>query len=229
MVSPPKPKPAAVEGNPWARRGGSSAAAAAIKAALGRGGDEESKTGLSAGVVSGANTSAAPPAPKPKAAEPIWVAPRRGAETTGTEQETTRSVAESDGINSARVESAMKAEVEAPVEPPAPAPEPVIDSVKVSAAAGEEAESKGVDETLENDGVEKVDAASEPAPEATPKPSVRSTEAETALPSAVTDKEALVQQFGKKKACTKGIVFIPLLAYLLWCGEGRYFLCTASL
>lgn len=195
-VSPPKPKPTAVEGNPWARRGGSSAAAAAIKAALGKGGDGESKAGMSAGVASGANTAAAPPAPKPKPAEPIWVAPRRGAETNGAEQETTR--------------SATKVEAAEAAAAPAPAPEAVIDAVKLSATAGEEAESKGVGGTPENDGVEKAEALTEPAPEATPKPSARPTEAETALPPALTDKEALVQQFGKKKACTKVIVLIPV-------------------
>lgn len=202
MVSPPKPKPTAVEGNPWARRGGSSAAAAAIKAALGRAGDGESKAGISPGVASEVNTSAAPPAPKTNTAEPIWVAPRKGADTAGTEQKTAaRSITESDGIYSARVESAMKADIEAFP----PASEPVIDTVEVSATVGEEAESKGVSETSEKYGVEtaevEAEKVSEPAAEVMPKPSAPSTEAETALPSTEADKEALVQQFGKKKVC----------------------------
>ena len=186
------------------RRGGGSAAAAAIKAALGRGGDGESKTGGTVGSVPAASGAAAaageatPPAPKPQPAAPMWVAPQRrgkiGAEEAGNASAV---VADGDAATSATDDSATKGHEDAPASSSAPAPvaEPVIDMAEPAPSQEAQAETKAGNENVAKEGEQsagdsKVDTAAAPALEAASNP--------PAPPAA--DKEALVQQFGKKKA-----------------------------
>lgn len=208
----PKPTSSASDGNAWTRRGGGSAVAAAIKAALGRGADGD------AAAKPEAKAAVDPPSQKPKAAEPVWVTPRMVARSSGSESAVSTTAATE---KHETVEPIVKEE-----RPPGGGPKVNGEHVTVGDLTADvegKAEtsrqhkemSSAVERAASDQGQKGSDAAkAEPEKVAEPKEAKAGSSertlvaeagkadkpaaAEPAEPAGA-DKESLVQQFGKKK------------------------------